>query len=47
MMDLNLSRREVLKQVGLGAISASAVASFQKAMAQTAGNVNWPQKPVR
>ncbi len=47
MMDLNLSRRDVLKQVGLGAISASAVASFQEAMAQTAGNVNWPQKPVR
>ena len=47
MIDLNLSRRAVLKNVGLGAISAGAVASFQEAIAQTAGNVSWPQKPVR
>jgi len=46
MLDLNLSRRAVLKNVGLGAISAGAVATFQETMAQTSGT-NWPQKPVR
>ena len=46
MMDLNLSRRAVLKNVGLGAISAGAVATFQETMAQSSGT-NWPQKPVR
>lgn len=46
MMDLNLSRRAVLKNLGLGAISAGAVATFQETMAQSSGT-NWPQKPVR
>ncbi|NDE26167.1 MAG: twin-arginine translocation signal domain-containing protein, partial [Betaproteobacteria bacterium] len=47
MLDLTVSRRDLLKQVGLGAISAGAIASLPEAMAQSAGIVNWPQKPVR
>jgi tripartite-type tricarboxylate transporter receptor subunit TctC len=47
MLDLNLSRRELLKHAGLGAVVASTGSGMNLAVAQTTSALNWPQKPVR